>query len=100
MKAGNGPFHNPDDLTPADVLQKFVDVFAGKGWLNQTLRIMHRERRYRIFCSETKFIAYRINDHCAISWGFPGWAVCIVTDDQIIEDSHMSGFRLDGTRRP
>jgi hypothetical protein len=92
MKAENGPFQDSDDRRPVEVLQKFVDVFASKGWLNQGLRIVHRERRYRIFCSETKFIAQRINDHCAISWGFPCWAVCMVTDDRIIEDSHLSGF--------
>ena len=75
-----------------DVLQKFVGVFASKGWLNQTLRIKHHDRRYRICCSEREFFAYRINDHCGVSPGFPGWPVCIVTHDQIIEDSDMSAF--------
>ena len=89
---GNGPFPPPAIATPGDILREFVGVFGGKGWLNQGLRIVHRERRYRIFCSETEFIAHRINDHCGVSWGFPCWAVCIVTQDQIIEDSDMSKF--------
>jgi hypothetical protein len=92
MNAGNGPPVDPSGQKPVEVLRKFVDVFAGKGWLNQGLRIVHRDRRYRVFCSETKFIAHRINDHGAISWGFPCWAVCMVTDDRIIEDSHLSNF--------
>jgi len=92
MKAENGPIRDPAEQRPVDVLQKFVDVFAGKGLLNKGLRILHREGRYRVFCSETEFIAQRINDNCGVSWGFPCWAVCIVTQDQIIEDSHMSGF--------
>jgi hypothetical protein len=77
---------------PVDILQEFIGVFAQRGWLNQTLRIMHRDRRYRIFCSETEFVAHRINDHGGVPWGFPCWAVCIVTRDQIIEDSDMSMF--------
>ena len=92
MKAENGPIRDPAGQRPVDVLQKFVDVFAGKGWLNQGLRILYQERRYRVFCSEEEFIAQRINDNCGVSWGFPCWTVCMVTLDQIIEDSRMSGF--------
>jgi len=92
MKTGNRPYCNPAEEKPADVLEKLVGVFASKGWLNQTFRIKHRDRRYRICCSEREFFAYRINDHCGVSPGFPGWAVCIVTPDQMIEDSDMSPF--------
>jgi hypothetical protein len=91
-KMENKPFPGAAGNMPIDILQEFVCAFARKGWLNHALRIMHRDRRYRIFCSETEFIAHRINDNCAVSWGFPCWAVCIVTQDQIIEDSDLSGF--------
>ena len=90
MKRGNRPFCDPAEEKPVDVLQKLVGAFSNKGWLNQTLRIKHRDRRYRICCSEKEFFAYRINDHCGVAPGFPGWAVCIVTHDQMIEDSDMS----------
>ena len=89
---GNEPFPGAAGNMPMDILKEFVGVFARKGWLNHSLRIMHREKRYRIFCSESEFIAHRINDTCGVSWGFPCWAVCIVTPDQIIEDSDLSGF--------
>ena len=88
----NNPFPGTAGKMPMDILQEFVGVFAQRGWLNQTLRIMHRDRRYRIYCSETEFIAHRINDNCTSSWGFPCWAVCIVTRDQIIEDKDLSMF--------
>jgi len=90
MKAGDRELRDPVEKEPEDVLRRFVDVFVSKGRLNQTLRIKHRGRRYRIFCSETKFFAYQINDHYGVSWGFPGWPVCIVTPDQIISDPAMS----------
>jgi hypothetical protein len=92
MIAENKPFRNHAENKSLNILQSLVGVFESKGWLNQTLRIRHRERRYRIFCSEKKFLAYRINDNCHVSHGFPGWPVCIITTDQVIDDSEMSQF--------
>ena len=74
------------------MLQSLVGIFENNGWLDQTLRIRHRGRRYRIFCSRQKFLAYRINDKGHVQYGYPGWPVCIITTDRIIDDSHMSPF--------
>jgi len=38
------------------------------------------------------FSAYRINEHCSVLPGFPGWSVCMVTHDEIVEDSDLSAF--------
>jgi hypothetical protein len=92
MKPRKKPLRVPVEKKAVDVLEQFVDIFAGRGWLDQTLRIKHRDKKYRLYCSETVFTAYRINDYCGISHGFPGWPVCFVTPDQIIEDSDMSKF--------
>jgi hypothetical protein len=92
VKTGNTSFRDYAEINPADVLQKFIGVFVSKGWLNQTLRLKHRNRRYRISCSEKKFFAYRINDNCAVSPGYQGWPVCIITHDQIIDEAKMSAF--------
>ncbi len=80
------------ERTPVDVMRDFVLVFTDKGWLNRTLRIKRSGRQYRIICNETQFFAYRINDQCAGPHGFPGWPVCIVTHERILEDSEMCGF--------
>jgi hypothetical protein len=92
VKAGKITIRDPREKKPMDVLQEFVGIFESKGWLNQTLRIKRRDRRYRICCTEIEFLAYRINDHCSVLPGFPGWSVCMVTHDQIVEDSDMSAF--------
>jgi hypothetical protein len=75
----------------SDVLHEFVSVFAGKGLLEQTIRIKYHQRNYRIFCSDEEFFAYRINDHYGVSPGFPGWTVCHVTHDEIVEDPTIPG---------
>jgi hypothetical protein len=90
-----GTMNGGHTLEPMDVLRKFITIFTTKGWLNQGLRIMHRDRRYRIYCSESEFLAYRIKDHCNGSRGFPGWFVCSVTQDPIIEDASMCTFTSD-----
>jgi len=92
MKAAKKSFRDPPEMKATDVLQAFIGIFESRGWLNQTIRIRHRERRYRISCTETGFVAYRINDHCGVSPGIPGWPVCFVTQDQMLDDSDMSRF--------
>jgi hypothetical protein len=92
MKKGKSPFQGPIKKIAPVTLQDFICIFESKGWLNRTIRIKRRERRYRISCTETGFIAYRINDYSGLSPGVPGWPVCIVTTEQIIDDSEMSRF--------
>jgi hypothetical protein len=92
MKAAKKSFRDPPQMKAIDVLQTFIEIFESRGWLNQTIRIRLQERRYRISCTETGFVAYRINDHCGVSPGIPGWPVCFVTQDHMMEDSDMSRF--------
>jgi hypothetical protein len=92
MKARNIEFQSCTEKKPMDVLEKFVALFIDKGWLNRTLRIKRHDRSYRVFCCEREFLAYRINDHWGVSPGLSGWPVCMVTQDQMIDDSEMSAF--------
>jgi hypothetical protein len=92
MEEGKTVFRYPAETSPKDFMQQFVDVFQSKGWLNRNLRIRHCGRKYRIICSEKEFLAYHINENCGISPGIPGWPVCMVNHERIIEDGHMSVF--------
>ncbi len=88
-KAENKHFEYTEEMQPGDILQKFIDIFSNKGWLNQTIRIKHRNRKYSVLCSEKTFIAYRINDNWGVPPGIPGWPVCIIDQDQIVEDAGL-----------
>ena len=92
MKTENMPFPDLADKAPIDFLRKFVGVFESKGWLNYSFRVVHRDKKYRILCTEAEFIAQRINDNCEASWGFPCWVVCRVTPEQIMEEPDLPGF--------
>jgi hypothetical protein len=90
MKSNKKPAPNPDVKKAKDTLRQFISLFESKGWLDQTLRIKYRDRRYRIFCSRTGSVAYRITDYCGVSPGIPGWPVCFITPDKILEDADLS----------
>lgn len=92
MNRGPAGFPPPAETRPANILEQLVAIFESQGWLNRQIRITHRSRRYRISCDESGFLAYRINDRCGLSPGFPGWPVCVITPESIIHDSAMSAF--------
>jgi len=74
------------------VMDTFVDLFKSYKMLDQTVKVEHRNREYKIFCNEDKFFAYRINQHPGISPGIPGWTTCIATRDQIIDSKSTGNF--------
>ena len=86
----NSPYQHTPDMSPSDLLNQFIGAFAARGWLDQQVRISHRDRRYRLFCSREEFSAYRVNDNCGLPPGVPGWPVCMVSRDHILDDSAMS----------
>lgn len=89
MKTRKGRAHGPREEKPQQALERFVGVFKSRGWLNRKVRIRYRGVTYRVFCSDTEFLVYRINDHHGISPGVPGWPVCMIREDQIFHDSEM-----------
>lgn len=78
--------------SPGDFLRRFIELFREKGWLNEPLRIRHRAGSYRVCCSETQFVAQRINENGAAAWGFPCWVVCLVTGERMAEEAEWGAF--------
>ncbi len=97
MEAENVSLKNSPETRPSEILLKLIAAFGSRGWLGQTIRIKHLERRYRISCTESEFVAYRINENHGGSHGIPGWPVCIVNQNQIVEDAHLVS---PGSREP
>ncbi len=78
------------EKSPCDVLHKFIDIFASKGWLNKKLRIKYQSKRYWISCNEERFFAYQINENCGLGPGVPGWPVCLIRKDYVYDESEIS----------
>src|SRR3989304_5511929 len=84
-----------EETRRSEILQQFVSCFSSKGWLNQSIRIQHNDKKYRLMCSEKQFMAFRINDNWGVPPGVPGWIVCVVGQEQILQDSDFSPFNTD-----
>ena len=79
--------HDLVELSSKDIMSRFIDLFKSNDMLNQFFKIEHRQREYKIFCSQDNFIAYRLNPDPGIPPGFPGWITCMVTHKEIVEYS-------------
>ena len=80
-----------------DILDRFVCLFRGKGWLDRPILLQNGGTRYRLFCSENRFFAYRMNESWGISPGVPGWPVCMVTQESLFHDGSTCAI---GTEEP
>jgi hypothetical protein len=73
-----------------EMLRQLADLFGRKGWLNRDLRIRLHGVAYRLFCSPTEFLAYRVNNHAGVSPGMPGWPVCVIRQGESFHDSELN----------
>ncbi|MBM4294951.1 MAG: hypothetical protein FJ126_08625 [Deltaproteobacteria bacterium] len=76
-----------EQLTPAELLGRIQDLFRELGLFDQTLTLTHRGRKYLARCDSRSFTVYRCLDRCHLSPGAPGWPVCLVTEDAIIDET-------------
>ena len=79
------------EQSPLDLLYKLIEIFTSKDWLNKNLRIKYQNKRYWVSCSEDRFFAYQINEHCGLGPGVPGWPVCIIEKDNYYDESGILG---------
>lgn len=84
----------PEAEGPDNLAQQFSELFANKGWLNQKLRISYRDQRYWLSCTPDSFCAYRVNEDGGLGPGVPGWPVCMVTRDNVFDESRMPAVSM------
>jgi hypothetical protein len=77
---------NPE-LSPAELLQKIQDLFRELGLLGQRVELVHQGRKYLACCDDLSFSIYRLLEHCHIPPGAPGWPVCLVTEETVVDET-------------
>jgi hypothetical protein len=75
------------DTSPAEVLVMIKNLFRDLGIFEQTLTLTHRGHKYLARCDAHGFTVYRCLDRCHFPPGDPGWPVCLVTADAIIDEN-------------
>jgi hypothetical protein len=78
---------------PAEVLRRIQDRFQELGIFGRTLILTYKEKKYLISCDAQTFAVYRLVEQCHVPPGRPGWPVCLVTGEVIVDETsppHLS----------
>jgi hypothetical protein len=80
---------------PAPVLAQIQQLFRELGLYQQKLCLSHRGQKYLVQCDDTAFTIYRVNEQCHLPPGRPGWPVCLVTSEVIVDESSPPTLEVD-----
>ncbi len=79
----------PDELrqlSPRRVLALIQDLWRRWGLGGHSLRLQHEGEDYLVSCQEDAFAVYRRLRATASPHATPGWPVCLVTVDHILDE--------------
>jgi len=90
--------------SPAEMFARIQEHFRELGIFGQTLTLTYQEEKYLVSCDAEAFAVYRLVSHCHVPPGQPGWPVCLVTEEVVVdetsaphvpEDEFASGLSLE-----
>jgi hypothetical protein len=73
-------------LPPARVLAHIQKLFNAWGIYNQKLTVQHEGDKYAFSCHDQAFVVYRLLPAAGRSPGSPGWPVCLVTAQGVVDE--------------
>ena len=90
--------------SPAELLGRIQARFRELGLFGSPLTLTHNGKKYLATCDDRVFAVYRLVEHCHVPPGHPGWPVCLVTAEAVVdetsppqmpEDEFASGLSLE-----
>lgn len=72
--------------SPPMLFHQIQEFFRELGIFDQQLTLEYEEAQYLISCDNQAFLVYRINEQGGIPPGVPGWPVCLVTAETIVDE--------------
>jgi len=73
--------------SPAELLGRIQARFRELGLFGRPLTVVHRGKTYLITCNEQAFAVYRRLRRGHLPPGRPGWPVCLVTAEAVVDES-------------
>jgi hypothetical protein len=95
----------PAQTSSTEMLRRIQERFRELNIFEQTLTLTYQEEKYLVSCNAEAFAVYRLVTHCHVPPGQPGWPVCLVTGEVMVdetspphlpEDEFSSGLSLGG----
>ncbi|MFA4901716.1 MAG: hypothetical protein WC600_03120 [Desulfobaccales bacterium] len=96
---------SPAQTSPAEMLARIQDRFRELGIFGQSLSLTYQADKYLVSCDARTFAVYRLVEKCHVPPGRPGWPVCLVTGEVMVdetspphvpEDEFSSGLTMQG----
>ena len=81
------------ETSPPELLARIQEVFRNLGRLGEKLTLTHEGRRYLVSCDEEAFTVYRLLDQGHRPPGRPGWPVCLVTAETVIDETGQPALK-------
>jgi hypothetical protein len=75
------------DMPAAELLARIQNLFREWGLFDQPLALTHDGQNYLARCDAHSFTIYRLNPHCHVPPGAPGWPVCLVTAEMAADET-------------
>jgi hypothetical protein len=90
--------------SPTELLRRIQARFRELGLFGSPLTLTHKGKNYLATCDDRVFAVYRLVDQGHVPSGHPGWPVCLVTAEAVVdetsppqlpEDEFASGLSLE-----
>jgi hypothetical protein len=78
---------NTGEISPAELLRRIQTRFRELGLFGSPLTLTHNGEKYLASCDDRVFAVYRLVDRCHVSPGRPGWPVCLVTSEAVVDET-------------
>ena len=75
------------EISPAAMLRRIQARFRELGLFGAPLTLTHNGERYLATCDDRVFAVYRLVEHCHVPPGHPGWPVCLVTAEAVVDET-------------
>jgi hypothetical protein len=73
--------------SPAELLARIQARFRAQGIFGATLTLTHQGEKYLVSCDDQAFAVYRLVEKCHLPPGRPGWPVCLVTAEVVVDET-------------
>jgi hypothetical protein len=75
------------EISPAELLGRIQARFRELGRFGSPLTLNHRGEQYLVRCDVEAFAVYRLVEGCHVPPGRPGWPVCLVTAEAVVDET-------------
>lgn len=75
------------ELPPSELLARLQNMFREWDAFAQPITLSHQGQKFLVSCDAHSFTVYRLNPHCHVPPGAPGWPVCLITADLAVDEA-------------